>query len=1179
MKSSKVDIRVDGRSGGIKTCRTDPVDVASGEMLLPQTDLELPGILPLTVSRTHLSTYRYGQFFGPSWASTLDQRLEADDTGRVFWAREDGSVLTYPRLPGGTDGKVWPEEGPRLPLTAAGTGEAGESVYHVTDPHTGVVHVFAGHPAPTDGGRPAYENSLYWLTRWHDRNGNAATVLREEDGTPTELTHTGGYRVTLECPVGRITRLSVTTPDGPVQVMSYAYDDAGNLTHVTNSSGKPMEFGYDDRSRITSWTDRNGSTYRYVYDDDHRVTQTLGPEGYLSSRWAYDPDLRRTYYTDACGATTVYQLNELYQVTGETDPLGHTTTSEWDRYDHLLARTDPLGHTTRYEYDRSFNPTAVELPSGTRATATYNALNLPLTSTGHDGTTWRYAYDESGNPTEVTAPDGSTHRCTHHPNGAPATETDPSGAVLTHVTDPAGLPLTVTDVSGSTVTVERDAFGRPTAVTDPLGAVTRAAWTVEGLLSSRTTPDGRTAHLTWDGEGNCLTSTDPAGGVSTSEYTHFDRPVARTGPDGVRRTFTYDPELRLTRVRNPQGLSWDYTYDSAGRLVAESDYDGREVTYTHDAAGHVVARTTPLGETITYDYDPVGRLRAKTTAGVRTSYTYDPGGALLRAESPHSTLEFERDLMGRPLTETVDGRTTRYTYDHLGRRTSRTTPTGAVTELGYDAVGNRVSLTTDGHRVDFTHDVLGRELARIWGTEAAPVRATTAWDTAGRPVAHGLVTPGRTLRDRGYAYRADDHLTAVTESVTGTVQQMELDPAGHPLTVTAGGWTESYAYDPAGNQTDATWPEKAGRAEARGARTYTGTRIETAGDVRYEHDGAGRMLLRQKRRLSRKPDTWHYRWDTEDRLVSCTTPDGVLWSYTYDPLGRRTAKYRMNADGSVAEAVHFTWDGTRLAEQTDSATGVTLTWDHEDHRPLTQLERKPRHGRELTQGEYDSRFFALVTDLVGTPTELVDETGHIAWRSRTTLWGTTTRNRDATAHTPLRFPGQYEDPETGLHYNHFRHYDPETARYTTPDPLGLLPGPNPLAYVHNPLTWLDPLGLAPNTCSGNAKVLGDNMVANNITRPPDTAAHHMVASGSAKAAPARAQLQRFGIDINDARNGAFLPRGSASANPNGTAVHSKVHTNAYYDEVNRLMAGARNATEAHAVLDKIRTGLLSGPWP
>lgn len=65
----------------------------------------------------------------------------------------------------------------------------------------------------------------------------------------------------------------------------------------------------------------------------------------------------------------------------------------------------------------------------------------------------------------------------------------------------------------------------------------------------------------------------------------------------------------------------------------------------------------------------------------------------------------------------------------------------------------------------------------------------------------------------------------------------------------------------------------------------------------------------------------------------------------------------------------------------------------------------------------DEPFYAIVTDLVGTPTELVDERGALAWCSRPTLWGSTAWSRDATAYTPLRFPGQYFDPESGLHYN------------------------------------------------------------------------------------------------------------------------------------------------------------------
>lgn len=233
-------------------------------------------------------------------------------------------------------------------------------------------------------------------------------------------------------------------------------------------------------------------------------------------------------------------------------------------------------------------------------------------------------------------------------------------------------------------------------------------------------------------------------------------------------------------------------------------------------------------------------------------------------------------------------------------------------------------------------------------------------------------------------------------------------------------------------------------------------------------------MRRRRTRLSRKPDVWHYAYDTEDRLISCTTPDGTVWRYSYDPLGRRTAKHRMAADGRrVVETVHFTWDGTRLAEQSDSATGTVLTWEYEGHRPLSQYERKQTHadGADADMADadsVDSRFFAIVTDLVGTPTELMSETGDTAWRSRSACWGTTAWNTGATAYTPLRFPGQYADPETGLHYNFHRHYDPATARYTSPDPLGLSPAPNPSTYVLNPWAWTDPLGLAPKACKQDA---------------------------------------------------------------------------------------------------------------
>ncbi|MEU5596272.1 putative T7SS-secreted protein [Streptomyces sp. NPDC020298] len=1038
---------------------TDPIDLATGKMYLPQTDVVLPGALPLVLTRRVESGYHLGRWFGPSWSSTLDQRLEIDAEGVVFVA-EDGLLLSYPHPAPGVP--TLPSHGPRRPLDRVADG------YTITDPRTHRTWHF------TDRGA-----ELAVLEQVDDRNGNWITFEYDTEGTPLGVFTSAGQGVRITTESGRVTAYHLATTGE--ELKRFAYTD-GNLTEVINSSSLPLRFTYDDAGRITSWTDTNDRSYTYEYDDRDRCVAEGGAAGHMTLRLTYeDPDpatgLRTTTATTGEGHTRRYLVNKAWQVVAETDPLGATTRYHRDRYNHLLSTTDPLGHTTTFEYDDTGNLTRVVRPDGRETRAEYNALGLPVKVVNADGTVIRQTYDERGNRISVTDPAAGTTRFAYTEAGHLRSVTDPLGHTTTVVCDRAGLPTEVTDPLGAMTRYERNALGRPTAITDPTGATTRLEWSTEGHLTRRTAPDGTTQTWTYDGEGNCTSHTDPLGSVSRYEYTHFDLLAARTGPDGVRYEFAHDTELRLTKVTNPQGLTWTYEYDAAGHLVTETDFDDRTLTYEYDAAGRLAGRRNVLGEAVSFERNELGQVLRKHTAGQITTYAYDLTDQLAQATGPDgTTLMLLRDRHGRLHSETVDGRTLTYTYDALGRRTDRTTPTGARTTWSYDACGRRTGMVASGRTIDFTYDETGRELTRhIGGTIALQHN----FDVLGRLTTQSVTGAGdRTIQHRTYTYRADGNLTGIDDHLSGS-RRFDLDATGRVTAVHAAGWTERYAYDEAGNQTQASWPSDHPGREATGPRSYVGTRITQAGHVRYEHDALGRITLRQKTRLSRKPDTWRYEWDTEDHLTSVVTPDGTRWRYTYDPLGRRTAKLRLAEDGeTVLERVDFTWDGTTLCEQTttspDLPNPVTLTWDHQGLRPLSQTERITT--ADAPQEEIDSRFFAIVTDLIGTPNELIDEQGDIAWRTRSTLWGTTAWAANSTAYTPLRFPGQYYDPETGLHYNYFRHYDPETARYLTPDPLGLAPAPNPATYVHNPHTWSDPLGLAPKCPVEKAQNAADKIV-------------------------------------------------------------------------------------------------------
>jgi RHS repeat-associated protein len=119
----------------------------------------------------------------------------------------------------------------------------------------------------------------------------------------------------------------------------------------------------------------------------------------------------------------------------------------------------------------------------------------------------------------------------------------------------------------------------------------------------------------------------------------------------------------------------------------------------------------------------------------------------------------------------------------------------------------------------------------------------------------------------------------------------------------------------------------------------------------------------------------------------------------------------------------------------------------------------------VTGSALSANVYYIHTDQLNTPRAISDQSNTLVWKWDSDPFGSMPANaRPSTAPQfdfSMRFPGQFFDPETNLHYNYFRDYDPQTGRYIQSDPIGLEAGVNTYAYVFvNPLSYVDPKGLA-----------------------------------------------------------------------------------------------------------------------
>ncbi len=677
-------------------------------------------------------------------------------------------------------------------------------------------------------------------------------------------------------------------------------------------------------------------------------------------------------------------------------------------------------------------------------------------------------------------------------------------------------PETLTDVMGREHHTEYSGHDLPVKMRGPGGQSVRLQWQQHHKLSGIERAGTGAEGFRYDRHGNLLAWTDGNGVDWTMEYGPFDLPVARTDGEGHRWQYRYDKDtLQLTEVINPQGESYRYILDNCGRVTEEHDWGGVVWRYRYDADGLCTARVNGLEETILYSRDAAGRLAEVITPEGKTQYAYDKSGRLTGIFSPDGTSQRTGyDERGRVNVTTQGRRAIEYHHPdehtvircilppederdrHPGESLLKTT-------YRYNAAGELAEVILPGDEtLTFSRDEAGREVLRHSNRGFA---CEQGWNAAGQAVSQragffpeeatwGGLVPSLA---REYRYDSAGNVSAVTSREDygrETRREYRLDRNGQVTAVTASGTglgygkgDESYGYDSCGYLK----AQSAGRhrISEETERYAGGHRLKQAGNTQYDYDAAGRMVSRTRHRDGYRPETERFRWDSRDQLTGYCSAQGEQWEYRHDASGRRTEK---RCD---RKKIRFTylWDGDSIAEIREYRDDKLYSVRHlvfNGFELISQQCSRVRQPHPSVAPQWVTRTNHAVSDLTGRPLMLFNSEGKTVWRpGQTSLWGLALSlpadtdypdprgELDPEADPGLLYAGQWQDTESGLCYNRFRYYEPETGMYLVSDPLGLQGGEQTYRYVPNPLRYKDFYGLSKSSIITRGKNAGHGYAA------------------------------------------------------------------------------------------------------
>lgn len=1056
----------------------------------------------VTNSQNRSSTYRIGNSLGValvtevngvgcSGCGTGDTVYTYDAANNITSKSSSGIMTEY----GGHDASG----NPGYRIEAKGTTQERRTDYTYDPRFTGRVATIA---EPS-----VFQGSVKVTTYTYDDSGNRTAEVVEgfrPDGSAvlqaTTRTYDGPFRQLSQVDGPRTDISDVTTfryyPDDPAEGNNRA-----RLKEVENAVGilVRQNIRYTSTGKVLSESRPNGLILDYSYYPGNDRLDTLTESGATSSRTT-----RWTYLDTG-------EVESITAAAGTADAT--TVTFGYDAARRLVRVTDGSNSYIEYTLDTEGNRLAEQTrdSSGTlyrslsQTFDAYNRLDLGRTGTDPD------------NPLEQVDAD-------YAPDGSLDKSTDGNGVITGYGYDALRRLLTITrDLDGTEPSTANaltqyayDVADRLTTVTDPGAGATTYRYDDLGNLLATTSPDTGVTTYSYDAAGNVLRKTlasgTPESVTLTYSYDALNRLTGVTTPDPqADLAYTYDScpngAGRLCRVTTGSATVF-YSYDSFGNVTSHQG-----VAYTHDAANRLRTVTYPSGAVVTYSYDAAGQTSKVDLAvndqtwSLATAIDYVPFGSIASLTYGNGRILTQSwDSAYRLTAQTVAGvlalsypvydrngnlirrddsfaSTSIFGYDPLNRLYTTSGPFGNDWRYGYDRNGNRL-LGEEGSPMSLAYEAASNRLDRIGA-------ADVILDIAGNTLASG---------DWTYSYTAHQRLATASDS-------------GAPVA--------SFAYNGLGQRVAKDRPDDSGQVFLYGTDGALLAETDQDGNVLVEYIYLNGQLLaiylpdtdrdgqtnRAEAVLGTNPaipdDDGDGLGNRDELLLYGTLPnnpdsdgdgvsDGAEVANGTDPAdpGSVSVSGDINADGQVDAADYLLLNqfvlGIRIPAVAEQAAAdlnqdgqltagdlmilsrilLELVWQEVIESAFSQMLLAARDDllrqaeAAVTQGE----LYYVHNDHLGSPQAMTDEAGGVVWRAMYDPFGRATVSVN-TVELNVRFPGQYYDRETGLHYNLNRYYDPETGRYIKSDPIGVMASLNTYVYVDNqPINWFDLYGLIKN-CS------------------------------------------------------------------------------------------------------------------